>query len=733
MQKEKFKMTKNPDFTKVSFANSVDKTSREVWQKEIEKATGKSLDQLLDETMEQIHLDPLYTQEAYDNMEHLGFTAGIAPFLRGPYATMYVVRPWTVRQYAGFSTAEESNAFYRRNLAAGQKGLSIAFDLATHRGYDSDHPRVIGDVGKAGVAVDSILDMQVLFDQIPLSQVSVSMTMNGAVLPILAFYIVAGLEQGCKLEQLTGTIQNDILKEFMVRNTYIYPPTPSMKIIGDIFAYTSKNMPKFNSISISGYHMQEAGATADLEMAYTLADGLEYLRQGEKAGLKVDEFAPRLSFFWAIGKNYFMEVAKMRAARMLWAKIVKQFNPQNPKSMALRTHSQTSGWSLTEQDPYNNVARTCIEAMGAALGHTQSLHTNALDEAIALPTDFSARIARNTQLYLQEETGICRVIDPWGGSYYVESLTKALYERAWGHIQEVEKYGGMTKAIEAGLPKLRIEEASARRQARIDSGSESIVGLNKYRLEKEEALDILAIDNTAVREAQIKKLKQLRENRDNAKVRQILEEITKVAETGDGNLLALAVEAAQARASLGEISDACEKVFGRYKAVIRSISGVYEKEFKKGAANMKEVEEVSEMIKKFEAQEGRRPRILVAKMGQDGHDRGAKVVSTGYADLGFDVDIGPLFQTPEETAKMAVENDVHIVGMSSLAAGHKTLLPALVEELKKLGREDIIVVVGGVIPAQDYEFLYEHGASAIFGPGTPIAYSAKKMMELLLS
>ena len=682
--------------------------------------------------MEQVQVEPLYTAKCYDDMEHLGFTAGIAPFLRGPYATMYVVRPWTVRQYAGFSTAEESNAFYRRNLAAGQKGLSIAFDLATHRGYDSDHPRVIGDVGKAGVAVDSILDMLVLFDQIPLSQVSVSMTMNGAVLPILAFYIVAGLEQGCKLEQLTGTIQNDILKEFMVRNTYIYPPTPSMKIIGDIFAYTSKNMPKFNSISISGYHMQEAGATADLEMAYTLADGLEYLRQGVKAGLHVDDFAPRLSFFWAIGKNYFMEVAKMRAARMLWAKIVKQFDPKNPKSMALRTHSQTSGWSLTEQDPYNNVARTCIEAMGAALGHTQSLHTNALDEAIALPTDFSARIARNTQLYLQDETGICRVIDPWGGSYYVESLTKALYERAWGHIQEVESHGGMTKAIEAGLPKLRIEEASARRQARIDSGREIITGLNKFRLEKEEALDILAIDNTAVREAQIKKLKKLRENRDNAKVRQILEEITKVAASGEGNLLALSVEAAQARASLGEISDACEKAFGRYKAVIRSISGVYEKEFKKGAANMAKVDEVAEMIKKFEAKEGRRPRILIAKMGQDGHDRGAKVVSTGYADLGFDVDIGPLFQTPEETAKMAVENDVHVVGMSSLAAGHKTLLPALVEELKKLGREDIVVIIGGVIPAQDYDFLYEHGAAAIFGPGTVVPDSAKKIMEILL-
>lgn len=725
-------MSKNPDFSKIAFTFEPNKTSRKEWQEAIEKKTNKTLDQLVTETMEQVNVEPLYTAEAYKDMEHIGYTAGIAPNLRGPYATMYVVRPWTVRQYAGFSTAEESNAFYRRNLAAGQKGLSIAFDLATHRGYDSDHPRVIGDVGKAGVAVDSILDMQVLFDQIPLSQVSVSMTMNGAVLPILAFYIVAGLEQGCKLEQLTGTIQNDILKEFMVRNTYIYPPTPSMKIIGDIFAYTSKNMPKFNSISISGYHMQEAGATADLEMAYTLADGLEYLRQGVKAGLHVDDFAPRLSFFWAIGKNYFMEVAKMRAARMLWAKIVKQFDPKNPKSLALRTHSQTSGWSLTEQDPYNNVARTCIEAMGAALGHTQSLHTNALDEAIALPTDFSARIARNTQLYLQDETGICRVIDPWGGSYYVESLTDALCQRAWGHIQEVEKHGGMTKAIEAGLPKLRIEEASARRQARIDSGRETIVGLNKYRLAHEEALDILAIDNTAVREAQIKKLKTLRENRDNAKVRQILEEITKVAASGEGNLLELSVEAAKARASLGEISEACEKVFGRYKAVIRSISGVYEKEFKKGGKDMETVDEVAKMIKEFESKEGRRPRILVAKMGQDGHDRGAKVVSTAYADMGFDVDIGPLFQTPEETAKMAVENDVHVVAMSSLAAGHKTLLPALVEELKKLGREDIIVVAGGVIPVQDYEFLYEHGASAIFGPGTVIPEAAKKMMELLL-
>ncbi|MFI3291733.1 MAG: methylmalonyl-CoA mutase [Opitutales bacterium] len=721
-----------PDFTKIDFKSEQKNVSYEEWKKQIEESTGKSVSDYVTETMEQIDVEPLYTAKDYESMQHLGYTAGIAPFLRGPYATMYVIRPWTVRQYAGFSTAEESNAFYRRNLAAGQKGLSIAFDLATHRGYDSDHERVVGDVGKAGVAVDSILDMEVLFKNIPLSQVSVSMTMNGAVLPILAFYIVAGLEQGCKLEELTGTIQNDILKEFMVRNTYIYPPTPSMKIIGDIFAYTSKNMPKFNSISISGYHMQEAGATADLEMAYTLADGLEYLREGVKAGLSVDAFAPRLSFFWAIGKNYFMEVAKMRAARMLWAKIVKTFEPKNPKSMALRTHSQTSGWSLTEQDPFNNVARTVIEAMGAGLGHTQSLHTNALDEAIALPTDFSARIARNTQLYLQDETSICNVIDPWGGSYYVESLTKELAEKAWAHIQEVEKLGGMTKAIEAGLPKLRIEEAAARRQARIDSGLETIVGLNKHRLEKEDALDILAIDNSAVRMSQIAKLEKLRANRDNDKVRSILEAITKCAETGEGNLLELAVEAAKARASLGEISDACEKVFGRYKATIRSISGVYEKEFSKNEKSKLVMEEITSLVGEFEKLDGRRPRILIAKMGQDGHDRGAKVVATGYADMGFDVDIGPLFQTPEETAQMAVENDVHIIGMSSLAAGHKTLLPALIEELKKLGREDIMVIAGGVIPAQDYEYLYEAGASAIFGPGTEIPVAAKKMLELLL-
>jgi len=719
-----------PDFTKIGYKSaSTGKPTFAEWKKDFEKEVGQTLDEHIYTTLEQIPVKPLYTEEDLKGMSHLDYQAGIAPFLRGPYATMYVFRPWTVRQYAGFSTAEESNAFYRRNLAAGQKGLSVAFDLATHRGYDSDHPRVVGDVGKAGVAIDSILDMEILFKNIPLDKVSVSMTMNGAVLPILAFYIVAALEQGAKMEVLSGTIQNDILKEYMVRNTYIYPPTPSMKIIGDIFEFTSQKMPKFNSISISGYHMQEAGATADLEMAYTLADGLEYLRTGVKAGIDIDAFAPRLSFFWAQGKNHFMEVAKMRAARIIWAKLVQGFNPKDPKSMALRTHSQTSGWSLTEQDPYNNVARTCVEAMNAALGGTQSLHTNALDEAIALPTDFSARIARNTQLYLQSETGICRVIDPWGGSYYVEALTDALIKKGWEHILEVERLGGMTKAIEAGIPKLRIEEASARRQARIDSGSETIVGLNKYRLEKEAKLDILDIDNSAVRLSQIKRLEQLRANRDNAAVGALLDELTKVA-AGEikGNLLEVAVRAAQARASLGEISDALEKVFGRYKAQIRSISGVYAREFGKD----KTMDEIHDLIAKFEKQEGRRPRILIAKMGQDGHDRGAKVVSTGYADMGFDVDIGPLFQTPEETAKQAVENDVHIVGMSSLAAGHKTLLPQLVAELKKLGREDIMVICGGVIPAQDYDFLYKNGASAIFGPGTKIPDSAKKMLELLL-
>jgi len=719
-----------PDFTSIAYKpGSTKKPSYQEWAAAIQARTGKSAEDYVYETMEQIPVKPLYTEKDLEGMEHLDYAAGMAPYLRGPYATMYVFRPWTVRQYAGFSTAEESNAFYRRNLAAGQKGLSVAFDLATHRGYDSDHPRVVGDVGKAGVAIDSILDMEILFDKIPLNKVSVSMTMNGAVMPILAFYICAALEQGAKLEELAGTIQNDILKEYMVRNTYIYPPAPSMKIIADIFEFTSQKMPKFNSISISGYHMQEAGATADLEMAYTLADGLDYLRTGIQAGIDVDAFAPRLSFFWAMGKNYFMEVAKMRAARLLWAKIVKQFNPKNPKSLALRTHSQTSGWSLTEQDPFNNVSRTCIEAMAAALGHTQSLHTNALDEAIALPTDFSARIARNTQLYLQNETNICKVIDPWGGSYYVEALTHALVHKGWEHIQECERLGGMSKAIEEGLPKLRIEEASARRQARIDSSRETIVGLNKYRLEKEDPLEILDIDNSAVRDSQIARLKKLRAERDETACRAALAELAACAAgEAKGNLLDLSVKAAQARASLGEISDAMEKTFGRYKARIRSISGVYAKEFGKDKVS----DEVMEMVNEFEKLEGRRPRIMVAKMGQDGHDRGAKVVSTAYADLGFDVDVGPLFQTPEETARQAVENDVHAVAMSSLAAGHKTLLPQLVEELKKLGRDDIMVICGGVIPAQDYDFLYEHGASAIFGPGTIIPESCKKVISMLL-
>jgi methylmalonyl-CoA mutase len=721
-----------PDFTTLPFEAPQTKAapdSLEAWKDRVQQDTGKSADELVTETMEQIPVKPLYTAEDTAGMEHLGYTAGLAPYLRGPYATMYVFRPWTVRQYAGFSTAEESNAFYRRNIAAGQQGLSVAFDLATHRGYDSDHPRVIGDVGKAGVAIDSILDMEVLFGGIDLSKVSVSMTMNGAVLPVMAFYILAGLEQGCKLEQLAGTIQNDILKEFMVRNTYIYPPEPSMRIIGDIFAYTSQHMPKFNSISISGYHMQEAGATADLEMGYTLADGWEYLRTGVNAGLNVDAFAPRLSFFWAIGKNFFMEVAKMRAARCLWAKIVNTFGPKNPKSLALRTHSQTSGWSLTEQDPFNNVTRTTIEALAAACGHTQSLHTNALDEAIALPTDFSARIARNTQLFLQEETGMTKVIDPWGGSYYVEYLTQQLMQKAWGHILECEAHGGMTKAIEAGIPKLRIEEAAARRQARIDSAKETIVGLNKHRLEKEDPLDILDIDNSSVRESQIRRLKDLKANRDTAAVRRVLEEITQVS-AGDkqGNLLELAVEAARQRASLGEISDAVEASVGRYKAQIRSVSGVYAREFGEHI----HMSAIEQLVSKFVEAEGRRPRILIAKMGQDGHDRGAKVVATAYADLGFDVDIGPLFQTPEETARDAAENDVHIVAMSSLAAGHKTLLPELVKELKQLGRDDIMVVCGGVIPLQDYDYLYENGASAIFGPGTVITDSAKKILELLL-
>ena len=679
------------------------------------------------ETAEHIEVKPCFTKDDIKDDEQLHFVAGIAPYLRGPYSTMYVMRPWTVRQYAGFSTAAESNAFYRRNLAAGQKGLSVAFDLATHRGYDADHPRVVGDVGKAGVSICSVEDMKVLFDGIPLDKMSVSMTMNGAVLPILAFYIVAAEESGVKQEQLSGTIQNDILKEFMVRNTYIYPPAPSMHIIGDIFRYTSEHMPKFNSISISGYHMQEAGATSAIEMAYTLADGLEYLRTGIKAGLTVDQFAPRLSFFWAIGMNHFMEIAKMRAARLLWAKIVKQFNPQNPKSLALRTHSQTSGWSLTEQDPFNNVARTTIEAMAAALGHTQSLHTNALDEAIALPTDFSARIARNTQIYIQEETQITREVDPWAGSYYVESLTDEIAHKAWDLIQEVEKLGGMAKAIETGIPKMRIEEAAARKQARIDSGNDTIVGINRYRLDKEDPIDILAVDNTAVREAQIKRLKELRANRDEAKVRAALDAITECVRTKKGNLLELAVEAAKARASLGEISDACEVVVGRYKAVIRSISGVYSSEVK----NDENFAKAKQMAEQFAKKEGRQPRIMIAKLGQDGHDRGAKVVATGYADIGFDVDMGPLFQTPAEAAKQAVENDVHVVGVSSLAAGHKTLVPQIVAELAKLGREDIVVIVGGVIPHQDYDDLYKAGAAAIFGPGTPISTAAIKILEIL--
>ena len=681
------------------------------------------------ETSEHIMVKPVYTEKDLEGMEHLNYAAGIAPFLRGPYSTMYVMRPWTIRQYAGFSTAEESNAFYRRNIAAGQKGLSVAFDLATHRGYDADHERVMGDVGKAGVSICSVEDMKVLFDQIPLNKMSVSMTMNGAVLPILAFYIVAALEQGAKYEELQGTIQNDILKEFMVRNTYIYPPEFSMRIIADIFEFTSQNMPKFNSISISGYHMQEAGATSDIEMAYTLADGWDYLRTGVKAGLGIDAFAPRLSFFWCSGMNHFMEIAKMRAARMIWAKIVKTFNPKNSKSLALRTHTQTSGWSLTEQDPFNNVARTCIEAMGAALGHTQSLHTNALDEAIALPTDFSARIARNTQIYIQEETNVCRVVDPWAGSYYVESLTRDLYQRAWEHIQEVEAMGGMAKAIETGLPKMRIEEAAARKQAKIDSGRETIVGINKYRLDHEDPIETLEVDNTAVRESQIKRLKELRANRNEADVQRCLDAITKCAETHEGNLLALAIEAAKCRASLGEISMACEKVAGRYKAVIRSISGVYSMETKNDAR----FEEACRKADEFAKLEGRRPRIMIAKMGQDGHDRGAKVVATGYADIGFDVDMGPLFQTPAEAAKQAVENDVHILGVSSLAAGHKTLVPQVIEELEKLGRPDIMVTVGGVIPAQDYQFLYDAGAVAIFGPGTVISDSAIKMLDLLIA
>jgi methylmalonyl-CoA mutase len=679
-------------------------------------------------TPEHIPVRNTFTKDDIEGMEHLYYAAGIPPYLRGPYPTMYVMHPWTIRQYAGFSTAEESNAFYRRNLASGQKGLSIAFDLATHRGYDSDHERVEGDVGKAGVAVDSILDVKILFEGIPLDQMSVSMTMNGAVLPVMAFYIVAGLEQGVPIEQLSGTIQNDILKEFMVRNTYIYPPEASMRIIADIFKYTADKMPRFNSISISGYHMQEAGATADLELAYTLADGLEYLRTGVDAGMDIDAFAPRISFFWAIGMNHFMEIAKMRAARLLWSKIVSGFNPKNPKSMALRTHSQTSGWSLTEQDPFNNVTRTCVEAMASALGHTQSLHTNALDEAIALPTDFSARIARNTQIYLQEETDITRAIDPWAGSYYVEYLTDRLARRAWELIEEVEQLGGMAKAIGTGLPKMRIEEAAARKQARIDSGKDTIVGVNKYQLEKEDPIDILEVDNTAVREAQIGRLEQLKRERSNEQVREILDKITEAAATGSGNLLELSVEAASRRATLGEISSALEKVWGRYRAVIRSVSGVYSAEYKEDTAFTRTLEMASEFARK----EGRQPRIMIAKMGQDGHDRGAKVVATGYADIGFDVDIGPLFQTPSEAARQAVENDVHLLGVSSLAGGHKTLIPQVIEELRKLGREDIMVIAGGVIPVQDYQSLYDAGVAGIFGPGTSIPVTANKILEILL-
>ena len=679
-------------------------------------------------TAEDIVVKETYSKSDAEKLEHLSFVAGIAPNLRGPYSTMYVIRPWTIRQYAGFSTAEESNAFYRRNLAAGQKGLSVAFDLATHRGYDSDHERVVGDVGKAGVAIDSVEDMKILFDEIPLDKMSVSMTMNGAVLPIMAFYIVAAEEQGVKPEQLAGTIQNDILKEFMVRNTYIYPPTPSMKIISDIFEYTSKNMPRFNSISISGYHMQEAGATCDIELAYTLADGLEYIRKGLDAGMDIDTFAPRLSFFWAIGMNHFMEIAKMRAARMLWAKLVSQFNPKNPKSLALRTHCQTSGWSLTEQDPFNNVSRTCIEAAAAAFGGTQSLHTNALDEAIALPTDFSARIARNTQIYLQEETKITKTVDPWAGSYYVESLTNEIAHKAWELIEEVEDLGGMTKAIEAGIPKLRIEEAAARKQARIDSGQDVIVGVNKYVLDEEDPIQTLEVDNQTVRSQQIERLKKTKAERNNDKVKTALTKLTEAAHTGTENLLALAVEAARERASLGEISDALEEVFGRYKAQIKSFSGVYSKEIKDDNS-FKKAKELADI---FAEKEGRRPRIMIAKMGQDGHDRGAKVVATGYADVGFDVDIGPLFQTPQEAAKQAVENDVHILGVSSLAAGHKTLVPQVIEELKKYGREDIMVIVGGVIPKQDYQYLFDAGAVAVFGPGTKISDAAIKILEILI-
>ncbi len=716
---------KNPDFSKIELKFGCEKLDFDLWKKEFYKRTGKNFEDLAAKTLEGIDIFPLYTHENYKDFEHLDFTAGIPPYLRGPYPTMYVQQPWTIRQYAGFSTAEESNAFYRRNLAAGQKGLSVAFDLPTHRGYDSDNPRVVGDVGKAGVAIDSVEDMKILFDGIPLDKISVSMTMNGAVLPIMAFYIIAAEESGVKQELLSGTIQNDILKEFMVRNTYIYPPEPSMRIITDIFAYTAKYMPKFNSISVSGYHMQEAGASADLELGYTLADGLEYLRAGIKAGLNIDEFAPRFSFFFAIGKNFFMEVAKLRAARLLWAKIVKQFNPKDPKSMALRTHCQTSGWSLTEQDPFNNVIRTCIEALAAVLGHTQSLHTNSLDEAIALPTDFSARISRNTQLYIMHETGVCCTIDPLGGSYYLEYLTHNLALKAWEHIQEIEQLGGMAQAIKTGLPKMKIEQIAAMRQAMIDSGEETIIGVNKYRIEDEPAIPILEVDNTAVREKQIQRLQELKAKRDQTLVQQKLDALTHCAQTGEGNLLELAVDAARSRATLGEISFALEKVWGRHRAVIRSFTGVYSSAY----ANRDEIEEVRKLTDKFELLAGRRPRILVAKLGQDGHDRGAKVIATSFADMGFDVDIGPLFQTPDEAAKQAVENDVHILGVSSLAAGHKTLVPQLIDELKKYGRDDIMVVVGGVIPPQDYDFLYKAGVSDIFGPGTIIPRAAKEILN----
>ena len=718
---------KKPDFTEMELSCAGSDGSAKKWREALQGQTRRSIEQLVWSTMEGIEVKPLYRSEDISSCQHLGYRSGIPPFLQGPYSTMYLLRPWTIRQYAGFSTAEESNAFYRKNLAAGQMGLSVAFDRATHRGYDSDHPRVIGDVGKAGVAVDTVEDMKILFSGIPLDKMSVSMTMNGAVLPVLAFYIVSAQEQRVEEEKLSGTIQNDILKEYMVRNTYIYPPRESMRIIADIFKYTSKRMPRFNSISVSGYHMQEAGATADLEMAYTLSDGLEYVRVGVRSGLNIDDFAPRISFFWGIGMNYFMEIAKMRAARVLWAKLIRPFNPENPKSMALRTHCQTSGWSLTEQDPYNNVIRTCVEAMAAVLGHTQSLHTNSLDEAIALPTDFSARIARNTQLYLQEETHLTRVIDPWSGSYYVESLTAELMNRAWQHIREIESHGGMTHAIEAGIPKMRIEEAAARRQARIDSGQETIVGLNDFFSDEEPSLEILEVDNTTVRQSQIKRLKKIRSARNESRVKTALDGLTRCMESGEGNLLERAVEAARSRATLGEISFAIEKVCGRFKPEIRIISGVYSSEYAHGEDP--EIEEIRRITDEFAEKEGRRPRILIAKMGQDGHDRGAKVVATAYADMGFDVDIGPLFQTPEETARQAVENDVHIVGISSLAGGHKTLLPQLIDELQRLERGDIILVCGGVVPSRDHGFLLNRGVAAIFGPGARIPATAREIME----